>query len=121
MLGAIESREAGVCLNNLVPLSALREAIDAGPSRYDTLMDVLRERVTARLFDRSYLMPRSHIEMVLDAASLAPSGANAQPWHYVVVTNQRTKRLIADAMVEEMARRGERPYRALFAREPDEP
>jgi 5,6-dimethylbenzimidazole synthase len=93
-------------LNNLVPLSALRDAIDAGPSRYETLMDVLRERVTARLFDRSYLMPRSHIEMVLDAAALAPSGANAQPWHYVVVTSQRTKRLIADAMVEEMARRG---------------
>jgi len=93
-------------VNNLVPLSALREAIDAAPSRYDALMETLHTRVTARVFDRGYLMPRAHIEMVLDAASLAPSGANAQPWHYVVVTNQRTKRVIADAMVDEMARRG---------------
>jgi nitroreductase len=93
-------------VNNLVPFSTLRRPYDDSAARYDILMDVLRDRVTARIFDRGYVMPRAHIDMVLDAACLAPSGANAQPWHYVVVTNQRSKRIIADHIVAEQTRRG---------------
>lgn len=78
---------------------------DAAADRYAALMSVLRDRATARVFDRGYVMPRGHIEAVLDAASLAPSGANTQPWHYVVVTNPRSKRLIADAMTSEHEKR----------------
>jgi nitroreductase len=74
-------------------------------SRYDVLMSVLRDRCTAREFDRGYRMPRSHIEMILDAAATAPSGANAQPWHYVVVTHTQKRRLIADAMIEDYEKR----------------
>ncbi len=84
-----------------------RGAANADGARYDTLMDVLRDRVTARSFDRSYAMPRAHIELVLDAAAQAPSGANAQPWHFVVVTNAQTRRLIADHIVKEHGRRGQ--------------
>jgi nitroreductase len=83
-----------------------RRNFDDGAARYEQLMDVLRDRITTRQFDRSYDMPRAHIELVLDAAAQAPSGANAQPWHYVVVTNARIKRLIADRIVAEQARRG---------------
>jgi len=82
-----------------------RRSFDDGGARYDHLMDILRDRVTTRQFDRSYDMPRAHIDSVLDAAAQAPSGANAQPWHYVVVTNPRTKRLIAERIVAEQARR----------------
>ena len=64
------------------------------------------DRVTVREFDRGYRMPRGHIEKVLDAAALAPSGANTQPWHYLVVTDQHMKRRIADAMVDDHSKRG---------------
>ena len=80
-------------------------AADAG--RYDALMSVLRDRVTVRAFDAGYQMPRAHIELVMDAAAQAPSGANAQPWHYVAVTAPATKRMIAGQFADEYARRAE--------------
>jgi nitroreductase len=81
------------------------DAHTAPGARYDNLMDVLRDRVTTRAFDQSFSMPRAHIEQVMDAAAQAPSGANAQPWHYVAVTTPQTKRLIAQHVVAEQMRR----------------
>ena len=43
--------------------------------------------------------------MVLEAARHAPSGANAQPWHYIVVTDPAVKKTIADYFVEEQRKR----------------
>jgi len=53
-------------------------------ARYESLMDVVRDRMTNRAFAPSDI-PREHFEMILEAARHAPSGANAQPWHYIVV------------------------------------
>ncbi len=57
-------------------------------TKYEALMEVVRSRVTTRAFDPSYVVPREHYEMILEAARHAPSGANAQPWHFIVVTDQ---------------------------------
>ncbi len=97
-------------MNSVIALSrASGGAQGAGPGaypRYNALMEVLRDRITVRQFDRGYRMPRAHVEMILDAAATAPSGANCQPWHFVVVTDQQVKRRIADHMVADHARRG---------------
>ena len=69
--------------------------------RYNALMDVVHNRMTTRQFDSSYVVPREHYELILDAARHGPSGANAQPWHYIVVTKPETKKAIADYFVEE--------------------
>ena len=69
--------------------------------RYNALMDVVRNRMTTRQFDSSYVVPREHYELILDAARHGPSGANAQPWHYIVVSKPETKEAIADYFVEE--------------------
>jgi len=46
----------------------------------------------------------SLIEMALEAANSAPSGANVQPWHFVVVTDPAIKsRIRAGAEAEERA------------------
>jgi len=74
-------------------------------ARYDALMDVVRSRMTTRQFDPSYTVPREHYELILEAARHAPSGANAQPWHYVVVTKPETKKAIADYFVDEQRHR----------------
>jgi nitroreductase len=86
--------------------------MDDGPAgfaanleRYERLMEVVRNRLTSRQFDPDVPVPREHIEMVLEAARHAPSGANAQPWHYIVVTEPAVKRRIADYFVEEQRRR----------------
>jgi nitroreductase len=73
--------------------------------RYDAFVEVVRSRVTTRQFDPSYVVPREHYDLILEAARHAPSGANAQPWHYIVVTAAETKRTIADYFVEEARRR----------------
>ncbi len=37
-------------------------------SRYEVLMDVVRNRTTVRAFDRSFQVPREHYELILEAA-----------------------------------------------------
>jgi nitroreductase len=73
--------------------------------RYQALMDIVRNRFTTRAFRGDIAVPRQHIEMVLEAARHAPSGANAQPWHYIVVTQPEVKKQIADYFVAEQRRR----------------
>jgi nitroreductase len=74
-------------------------------ARYDVLMDIVRVRATSRQFRPDISVPRAHVDMVLEAVRHAPSGANAQPWHYVVVTDPAVKRKIADYFVAEQRRR----------------
>jgi nitroreductase len=74
-------------------------------ARYRQLMGVVRQRLTSRQFNPEIAVPREHIEMVMEAARHAPSGANAQPWHFIAVTDPEVKRQIADYFVEEQRRR----------------
>ena len=77
----------------------------AGRQRYDAFMDVVRNRITTRSFDPTYVVPREHYELIVDAARHAPSGANAQPWHFVVVTEAALKTKIMEYFrAEQVAR-----------------
>jgi 5,6-dimethylbenzimidazole synthase len=73
-------------------------------NRYSALMDVVRNRMTNRAF-APYEVPREHYEMILEAARHAPSGANAQPWHYIVVTDPEIKARLGDRFVQEQLHR----------------
>ncbi len=72
--------------------------------RYEALMDVARNRMTNRAF-APWDIPREHFEMILEAARHAPSGANAQPWHYIVVTDAEVKQTIGQCFVDEQQHR----------------
>lgn len=73
-------------------------------ARYNALMDAVRNRMTNRAF-APYEVPREHFEMILEAARHAPSGANAQPWHYIVVTDPQVKAKIGECFVAEQRAR----------------
>jgi 5,6-dimethylbenzimidazole synthase len=73
--------------------------------RYNALMDVVQSRMTNRAFDPDFVVPREHYEMILEAARHAPSGANAQPWHYIVITDPATKERLGDRFMLEQNRR----------------
>src|SRR5712691_4487975 len=73
-------------------------------ARYEALMDVARNRMTNRAF-AAYEVPRAHFELILEAARHAPSGANAQPWHYIVVTEPGVKQTIGQCFVDEQQHR----------------
>jgi len=70
-------------------------------TRYEALMHVIRNRVTVRKFDADYVVPEAHFEMVIEAARHGPSGANAQPWQFIVVRDQALKQEITDYFVAE--------------------
>jgi nitroreductase len=58
----------------------------------DFYSDMKRRRSVRRFSERS--VPREIIENCLRAASSAPSGANLQPWHFVVVSDSAIKQQI---------------------------
>ena len=57
--------------------------------------DVQRRRTVRDFSARP--VPREIIDTALRAAGTAPSGANLQPWHFVVVSGAGTKRRIREA------------------------
>ena len=61
--------------------------------------DMKRRRTVRHFSERP--VPREVIEDCLRAASTAPSGANMQPWYFVVVTDPKVKRRIREAAEEE--------------------
>jgi len=65
----------------------------------DFYADVSRRRTVREFSDRP--VPRDIIETALMAANTAPSGANLQPWHFVVVSGPETKRKIREAAEDE--------------------
>ena len=70
------------------------------PERYEQLLDVLEHRRAVRGFQDRPVEPEK-IEQVLEAARWAPSGANAQPWEFIVVTDEDDIRQIGDAYIHE--------------------
>ena len=74
-----------------------QEMCDAAQEFYERI----RRRRTVREFSERPV-PREIIENVLKAAGTAPSGANMQPWHFVVVSNPEIKsKMRTAAEVEE--------------------
>ncbi|MEZ5785468.1 MAG: nitroreductase family protein [Xanthobacteraceae bacterium] len=85
--------------------SAASTRAETDRTRYDALMEVIRSRTTSRAFDPAYVVPHEHYGMILEAARHSPSGANAQPWHFIVITEQDLKTRIMEYFREEQVRR----------------
>jgi nitroreductase len=68
--------------------------------RAKAFYEVARRRRTVRQFSPRPV-PRDVIEYCLRAAGTAPSGANRQPWHFVVVADPTVKRQIREAAERE--------------------
>jgi len=55
---------------------------------------VIRKRQSCRSY-RPDPVPRSDLDLILEAARWAPSACNRQPWRFVVVTRRETREAIA--------------------------
>ena len=71
------------------PIDDMRERLHA------FYTEINRRRTVREFSDRP--VPCDIIETALRAAGTAPSGANLQPWHFVVVSGPETKRKIREA------------------------
>ncbi len=80
----------------------------------------MRKRRTVRHFSTEPV-PFELIENAIAAAGTAPSGANQQPWTFVVVSDPELKQQIREAAEEEERAFYERPCLAGVARGPGPP
>jgi iodotyrosine deiodinase len=86
---------------NFIPLSnytkySEAEMLNRSKAFYE---DIKRRRTVRDFSNRS--VPREVIENCIKAAGTAPSGANLQPWHFVIVSNPDIKKKIRTAAEEE--------------------
>jgi iodotyrosine deiodinase len=79
-----------------VPLEFERLAVEESRSRVVALRDLLRRRRSVREFTRESV-PLDVVDTAIEAAASAPSGANRQPWRFVVVRDPAVKRGIREA------------------------
>jgi nitroreductase len=49
--------------------------------------DAIKKRRSVRYFTGEPV-PREHLEMIVDAGRLAPSGNNRQPWEFIIITDR---------------------------------
>ncbi len=80
-----------------IDLPGYREySVEQMRERLREFYDEVSRRRTVREFS-ARSVPRDIIESALQVAGTAPSGANLQPWHFVVVSGPETKRRIRAA------------------------
>ncbi|UCC66570.1 MAG: nitroreductase family protein [Deltaproteobacteria bacterium] len=63
--------------------------------RMEDILDLLKARRSVRHYQRKEVS-REVIERLIEAARWSPSGANIQPWHFVVVTREDLRREVGD-------------------------
>jgi 5,6-dimethylbenzimidazole synthase len=62
----------------------------------DEFLRLARKRRSIRRF-RPGPVPDDYVDKILEAARWAPSGANGQPWEFIVIKNQEAKEKLAEA------------------------
>jgi len=86
---------------SFVPLKAYREyPPEEMVARSQAFYEEVRRRRTVREFS-SRPVPQKVLEACVKAAGTAPSGANMQPWHFVIVSDPEVKKRIRSAAEEE--------------------
>ena len=69
--------------------------------QFDEFVKLVRRRRSVRKFKPDPI-PEEYIKEVLEAARWAMSGANGQPWEFIVVKDQATKDKMAEQYEEEI-------------------
>ena len=83
-----------------IPLEFPRLSPDEQSTRANAFYESMRTRRTVRDFSPAPV-PFALIETAIRTAATAPSGANRQPWHFVLVSDPAVKRKIREAAEEE--------------------
>lgn len=87
--------------NNFVPYTDYKEyPVEEMRERARSFYEQMKTRRTIRDFS-DCPVPREIIEDCIRAAGTAPNGANMQPWHFVVVQDDKIKKEIREAAEEE--------------------
>ena len=66
----------------------------------DTIKAIM-ERRSVRKYERKPL-PEGDLQTILEAGRQAPSAANRQPWHFIVVRDEKQKRVLSAACSDQV-------------------
>ena len=66
----------------------------------EDFLQLVTSRQSDRAYDMSRLVEQEKLERILEAARLAPSACNAQPWKFVVITEPELSTKIGKAAAE---------------------
>ncbi len=69
----------------------------------ESFLELLKKRRSIRRF-KPDPVPEGHVEKILEAARWAMSGANGQPWEFIVVREPDTREKIVDIITEQTQR-----------------
>ncbi len=69
---------------------------------YNNLLELVKKRRSCRRF-KPEPIPDEYIDNIIEVARWAPSGANAQPWEFIVVKKEELKQKIAQFINEHSA------------------
>ncbi|MCS7280343.1 MAG: nitroreductase family protein [Desulfobacterota bacterium] len=59
------------------------------------ILDLIKRRRSIRIYEDRPI-PEEHLIKLLEAARWAPTGANIQPWHFIVVRDEKTRKEIGE-------------------------
>jgi nitroreductase len=59
------------------------------------ILNLLKSRRSIRVYQDKPI-PQELLLQILEAGRWAPTGANLQPWHFIVVTDPETRRKIGE-------------------------
>ena len=88
------------CVYEFIPLTFNRIEPEEQRRRAREFYELMKRRRTVREFSPDPV-PFELIQLAIKTAGVAPSGANQQPWRFVVVSNPEIKRRIRLAAEEE--------------------
>lgn len=77
-----------------------KRSFGPGPDRLAEFVELAKGRRAIRAF-RNEPIPDDILDGVLEAANWAPSGANAQPWEFVVIRDQERQEALAEIFKDE--------------------
>ncbi len=63
----------------------------------NTFLDLVTTRQSDRKFESKRIVEAEKVSRIIEAARLAPSACNSQPWHFIVVDDPEIKNKVADA------------------------
>lgn len=66
-------------------------------AKNNSVMDVIAARRSVRLFDPEKPVEKEKLESIIEAARLAPSSNNTQPWHFIIVTDSALREKLSTA------------------------
>ncbi|MBD7984994.1 nitroreductase family protein [Sporosarcina sp. Sa2YVA2] len=64
--------------------------------KYTTLSEIIHERKSVRKFDPTHKIPKDEIEEMLLEATEAPSSSNLQPWRFMVIQDNETRKRLKE-------------------------